>query len=148
MKDFASEQIGYRRATVRTAGTGQPPRWPLMLPVKVISEANRREHWAVAHRRRQGQRGAVAAFMARYVGDIRRMAGAATPDAPLVVTLWAMTPQHQRPMDSDNLVRSLKAVRDEIAVVAGLDDGDQRVRWEYHEGSCGGKEYWVMVSMR
>lgn len=37
----------------------------------------------------------------------------------------------RRRMDSDNLIGSLKPLRDAIAQSIGIDDGDPRIRWEY-----------------
>lgn len=39
----------------------------------------------------------------------------------------------KRLLDSDNLVGGGKALRDAIAASLGLDDGDRRVKWNYHQ---------------
>ena len=46
----------------------------------------------------------------------------------LVVTLTRIG---ARKLDSDNLARSMKAVRDGIADALGIDDGSDRIEWKY-----------------
>ncbi len=47
--------------------------------------------------------------------------------APLSVTITRVAPS--RGLDDDNAVSSAKAVRDAVAGVLGIDDGDERVDW-------------------
>jgi len=47
--------------------------------------------------------------------------------APLTVTITRVAPS--KGLDSDNAVSSAKAVRDAVAGVLGVDDGDGRVDW-------------------
>ena len=46
----------------------------------------------------------------------------------------------RRLLDSDNAVASLKEVRDAVATSLGLDDGDPRIAWEYHQVKTSGEE--------
>ncbi len=36
-------------------------------------------------------------------------------------------------LDSDNLQGALKPLRDAVAYSLGIDDGDPRIEWEYHQ---------------
>lgn len=83
--------------------------------------ATRREHWSKGHRRVKKERAAVALVL----GPARIWA------SPLLaVTLVRCAP---RRLDSDNLVASMKAVRDEVAAWLGIDDGDARVEWRVEQ---------------
>lgn len=100
----------------------------LTLPLRVESEANRREHWAAKHRRTKAQRRHVAeAWLAAY--------GARRPTLPCVVTLTRLGGQ---PLDQeDNLNIAFKGVRDELAAILGVNDRDPRVRWQYRQAPGG-----------
>jgi hypothetical protein len=104
--------------------TPEPGRWSitLKLPCRVLSEANRRDHWAVAHRRAKQQADALhAALEAAGLTDHR-------PPLPLIVT-WTRT--GRKTLDDDNLQRAFKALRDRLAEWIGCDDGDERITWKY-----------------
>lgn len=107
-------------------------RWSLTLivPVRVVSAANAREHWAARSRRVKGERIAVAAALF-----------AAMPAAPafdrVVVTLTRLG---GRRWDDDNNVSGLKGARDSVAEWLRVDDGDPRVTFAYAQepgGACG-----------
>ncbi len=88
------------------------------LPLRVVSEANRRDHWAAKAKRVKAQRQAVAyAWLA---------AGLPRGRKPASVLLTRMAP---RRLDDDNLAGAFKAIRDEIALLCGVDDRDESVRW-------------------
>ncbi len=96
----------------------------LTIPIRTISEANQREHWAKKAARVKDQRG-TALLMARM--PLRPFRS--TPH--LLITLTRIAP---RPLDTDNAVRSLKAIRDGIADALGIDDGNvARVTWAYRQ---------------
>ncbi len=120
-RETVAKVAGKKRKTVATGGS---PKWALTLypACRVISEANSREHWAVANRRKKEQQAAVeAAWKASVAWFVR-------PDLfplPLVVTLTHVGPE----MDDDNLSRSFKGVRDCLAALIGIDDGDNRIQW-------------------
>ncbi len=107
-------------------------------PVRLVSEANRREHWAVQRRRKIEQQQHVAlAFFAALKG--RRL----HVSMPCLVTL---TRVGAKTLDSDNLANSFKAVQDAIAQKLGVDDGDvSRVRWVYEQRATGRHEYSLEV---
>lgn len=78
----------------------------------LVSEANTREPWAVRHARRTFQR--------RHVGAALASLGPCPLALPLAVTITRSGP---RALDTDNLQGSAKAVRDELALWLGVDDG-------------------------
>lgn len=94
------------------------------VPIKLAVGLNNREHWAAAHRRVLKERQAVWACFPR-----RKM-----PEAwpmPIYVRLTRTSPR-VRPMDFDNLVGSLKGIRDAVAWLLNVDDGDEsRIRFTY-----------------
>lgn len=102
--------------------------WCDVPSVRVVSEANSREHWAARHRRHKAQRFAVLAVL----GPRSRR-----PPLPCVVTLTRKGP---RKLDTDNLAGGFKAVRDAVAEWLGVDDSpDAPVEWRYEQakGSYG-----------
>lgn len=56
-----------------------------------------------------------------------------SPTALAARNVIVLTRRGKRLMDSDNLTRSLKAVRDEIAAWLGIDDGSAQVQWVYEQ---------------
>ena len=92
------------------------------LPVVVVSEMNRRDHWAVVRRRTTGHKDSVFAAFLEY----------AFPKwiqtARFAVTLTRIGGKH---MDRDNLAGSFKGVQDGVALALCIDDGDPNVQWSY-----------------
>jgi hypothetical protein len=105
------------------------------LPLRIVSEANARDHWTKSAKRAREQRG-VTAFALRP----KLTSAVVKPQRMTVVTL---TRQGPRSLDSDNLQRALKAVRDGVADALGMDDADPRIEWRY--GQERSKTYGVMV---
>lgn len=91
------------------------------IPVKTVSESNVREHWAVKAKRAKTQREAARLMLARW----KRLGKGKGKISVRLVRLGA------RNLDSDNLARSFKAIRDGIADAFGIDDGDARFEWQY-----------------
>jgi hypothetical protein len=60
------------------------------------------------------------------------------------ITLTRIAP---RKLDTDNLTRSLKAVRDGIADALRIDDGNERLSWHYRQEKRKLKEYSVIVEV-
>lgn len=94
----------------------------ISLPIRTVSEANNREHWRVKSQRAKQQRGWASAAVESMENKISRSA------EHLQITLTRFGP---RLMDGDNVVRSLKAVRDGVADAIGIDDGDAFYDWRY-----------------
>ncbi len=103
-----------------------------LIPLRLPSAANLREHWRVRHKRVQAQRQIVAV----YIG------GKPRPTLPVVVTLTRIAP---RPFDDDNLSSAFKAMRDEVAKWLGVTDNHPAVRWEYGQRRGGVGEYAVTI---
>lgn len=101
------------------------------LPLRIVSVANQREHWATKARR-----------TARH-----RHAAIAVPVLPLpvVVTLTRIAP---RKLDDDNLRTAFKALRDGVADRLGVADNDPRVRFEYDQERGKPKEFAARVMVR
>lgn len=91
------------------------------IPLKVISEANCREHFRVKAKRVKAQRGIVAAHCCTELWG--------RPKPSRVV----FTRVESRDLDSDNLAGAFKAVRDEVAKCLNFDDRDKAVTWEYEQ---------------
>ena len=116
------------------------------IPIRTVSEANRREHWAAKAKRAKAQRGLAGALTRLNLIN----AEPCKFDAPRnsrrrSVTLTRVAP---RKLDTDNLARSLKAVRDGIADALGIDDGDERVAWLYAQRRGAPKTHEVEVEIR
>lgn len=101
------------------------------LPIRIVSVANRREHWSKRHKRAQAHK--KAALM--------------VPKAslPCQVTLTRVAPKAGGWMDSDNLQTAFKALRDGIAARLGVDDADDRVTWVYRQQA--GPHYAALVKI-
>jgi hypothetical protein len=93
------------------------------VPIRIVSEANRRDHWRTSARRHHHQR--VEAFTAL------RVAHGPNDDAgPHMITLVRIAP---RALDDDNLAAGFKAARDGVADWLKIDDGDKRLTWRYEQ---------------
>jgi hypothetical protein len=103
-----------------------------LIPLRLPSAANLREHWRVRHKRVQAQRQLVAI----YIG------GKPRPTLPVVVTLTRIAP---RALDGDNLQSAFKAMRDEVAKWLGVPDNHPSIRWEYGQRRGGVGEYGVVI---
>jgi hypothetical protein len=104
----------------------------LLIPLRLPSAANLREHWRVKAKRTQAQRQLVAL----YIG------GKPRPALPVVVTLTRIAP---RALDGDNLQGAFKAMRDEVARFLGVPDNHPAVTWEYGQRRGGVGEYAVAI---
>jgi len=92
------------------------------IPLRTGRGGNNREHWAMAHRRNLQEQEAVAWYLHR--------ASRKPPKPPVDVVLVRITPS-AKGVDSDNLVASMKSVRDAVAKWFGVDDADEgAVRYE------------------
>lgn len=110
--------------------TGAAPAWAFVLypACRVISESNSRGHWSVGASRAKAQRAAVLA--AWHASPLAMTAHLRAWGAvlPVTVTLTHFGPKMDR---DDNLNRAFKAIRDEVARLIGVDDGDECVGWRY-----------------
>ena len=105
----------------------------LTLPIRTVSEANQREHWAKKAKRAKGHRSVVAwALSSRGVKGLL--------GRPLSVTLTRIAP---RGLDADNLAGSFKHVQDGVADALGIDD--RHIVWVYEQRKGKPKEYAVEI---
>lgn len=102
----------------------------VLVPLKIESTANLREHWRKrAHRTQLHRRQAFAALrQALPSPGIRRS----------LVTLTRIAP---RQLDDDNLAHAFKAVRDGVADWLGLPDNHPDVQWKYAQRKGKPKTY-------
>lgn len=102
--------------------------------IRLVSEANIHEHWGTTSKRVKEQRQWI------YVHAKRHM----PVPFPAVVTMTRIAP---RELDDDNAVRSCKAIRDELALLMGIDDRDPRVKWVVKQSKGSPKQYGVRVQI-
>lgn len=121
-------KYGEGRAAQRKAWELQMRQLPgLFIPIRTMSEMNRRDHWAAKDRRRKAQMVAVFTEMNLAGGwQLNNVAGRCV-----------LTRYGPRKLDTDNLAASFKFIRDEIAFRVGVDDGDERWEWEYKQEISG-----------
>lgn len=92
--------------------------------LKLVSEANRRDHWAARHRRVRAQKNLVTLVLNGALPRNVLVVG------PVEVTITRISP---RRLDDDNATISAKAVRDAIAAALGVNDGSDVVRWRVEQ---------------
>jgi hypothetical protein len=114
----------------------------LVIPMKVASVANLREHWRSKARRNAVQRAAVHLAVTSAWARGERIADPPPPGT--VVTFTRVAP---RELDDDNLASAFKAIRDQVAAEMGIDDRDKRVRWAYAQRKGGPRECAVVIEI-
>lgn len=92
------------------------------IPIRTVSEANARDHWAKRAKRMKTHR--RTAYLATLAALRRRRIA-----LPCVVTITRVAPSNG--LDSDNLAGSAKGARDGIADALHVDDGSPLVEWRY-----------------
>jgi hypothetical protein len=94
----------------------------ILVPIRTGRGQNDRGHWRTKHRRTKNQGTAVAWVLTR----------ATKPQIPCSVLLTRVAPSNG--LDSDNLVGSMKAIRDAVAAWLGVDDRHvQLVSYRYDQ---------------
>lgn len=111
----------------------------VLVPIRIESEANRREHYYKVHDRKRAHAHAVGWVMKQHKPP------AIAEDGQLVVV---MTRIGARDMDSDNLAGGCKQSRDTLAKWLGLDDGDKRISWLYQQRRGKPKEYALEITLQ
>lgn len=105
------------------------------VPIRTITAANAREHYAARARRVKGERLALR----------RAMAGLRVPALPIVVTFTRLSP---RLCDDDGLPTAAKGLRDEIAALYGTGDSPTHpIRWQYRQEKRLGKPIGMTVEI-
>lgn len=101
----------------------------VLVPIRTVSEMNRRDHWSARHRRSKQQK-ELTMLLLRTTKVDRSLF-----KPPYLVTLTRVGPGAIK--DSDNLAASTKAVRDAVATFLGVDDADLaangQVQWQVRQ---------------
>jgi len=113
----------------------------ITLDLRTKSEANLRENWHVKTKRVRMQR-QITCIMVR---QCRKNWRDDLPGTTYVITLTRIAP---RPLDSDNLARSFKAIRDGIADALEINDGSKRLVWNYGQEKGLPKKYAVRIEIQ
>ena len=92
----------------------------VVLPLKIISEANSRDYWRKSAARKKLHRATARALLQSYARPMHA--------GPIGITLTRRGP---RRLDDDNLASGFKAARDGVADWLGIDDGSERLTWAY-----------------
>ena len=96
------------------------------IPIRTYSNANQRQHWAKRTAQNKQQKADVSICTQAFLNGARL--------APPIRVILTRMSTAVTPLDTDNLASSMKAVRDAICSVLGLDDGDRaRIRFAYDE---------------
>ena len=94
----------------------------IKFPIKTVSEANMREHWASkGKRKRQQQHDFHLIWLSHSPGQV---------DLPCDITFVRYS---CRTMDQDNLAGAFKHVQDQLAREIGVDDGNSQLRFDYQQ---------------
>lgn len=110
-----------------------------VIPIKTVSEANSREHWAIKNNRHRRQ----SFFIKLSFHEIMTE----TP-LPCVITMTRLSP---RLLDDDNLMAAFKHIRDVLADLLipgkkmGMADSDPRITWKYAQEKS--KSYGVRIAI-
>lgn len=124
------------------------------LPLRLVSEANERIHWAKKSKRTKLQRAtayqaASSSLRALNVSPSQPVSAQnegtfqVEPYLPLWVQITRVAP---RSLDTDNLAGACKHVRDGIADALGVDDRHSHlVAYSYSQAKGGAKHYEVRV---
>jgi len=107
----------------------------IRVPIKIVSVANLRLHWAVKAKLAKSHRSKAFSALASV---------AAPPAPPCTLVLTRVAP---RALDGDNLQSAFKAVRDGVADWLGVDDGHQQLDWQYKQRKDGPKVYAVEIEV-
>lgn len=107
-------------------------------PIKVISEANSRGHWAKGYKRGAGQRIEMQYYWRQALKGRK-----VSPPCTVRLTRIACGVE----LDDDNLRRAFKAIRDQIAAEIGIDDGSKLILFEYDQEIIHKRQYSIRVEV-
>lgn len=109
----------------------------VLIPVRIESVSNLREHWAKRANRAKQHRMLAWAEL-RAVDPGRNLLG------KVCVTLTRIAP---RALDDDNLRSALKAARDGVADWLGVPDNHPAVEWRYGQEKGRPKQYALRIQV-
>lgn len=104
----------------------------VLIPLRTVSALNAHELWQARNRRTKAERAETDVALRRRMGWQAQAAfkRELAAGGRLVVTLER---RGRGTLDDDNLRGALKGVRDEVASWLGINDRDERVRWDYEQ---------------
>ena len=108
----------------------------IRVPIKIVSVANLRLHWAVKAKLAKSHRSKAFSALASV---------AAPPAPPCTLVLTRVAP---RALDGDNLQSAFKAVRDGVADWLGVYDGHKDLDWQHSQRKDGTKVYAVEIEVK
>ena len=106
------------------------------LPLKIISEANSRDHWRKSAERKKEHRMIARAILQQHARPMH--------NGSVRILLTRIGP---RVLDDDNLASGFKACRDGVADWLGIDDGSPRLAWSYDQSKGSAREYAAIVAV-
>lgn len=113
------------------------------IPIRTRLGLNSREHWRARSARVKKEREQVGLALLTVNKQLRAAYDLLHKgDTALAIGMKRISPGT---LDDDNLVGSLKGIRDAVAFALGIDDRDKRVAWIYEQGKGAPKEYAVRV---
>ena len=107
----------------------------IQMPIRIESEANKREHWAVRNKRKVKQQSDFS-----YLWRNAKL----KPSLPCTVIF---TRYANRILDDDNCIGGFKAVRDQLAKEIGIDDGSDLISFKYRQEKLSKREYYITVEI-
>jgi hypothetical protein len=118
-----------------------------LLAIRIESEANLSGHWRGKAARVKLQRSITRTMVGQKLREIGvRPGDLLAGEGNCLVVLTRVAP---RPLDDDNLARSLKAVRDGVADAFKTDDGvKSKLKWRYGQEKGPPKQYAVRIQIK
>lgn len=123
------EKMPSSQRSPKEAKATQKAFWALemTLPIKTVSEMNNRDHNLRRHSRFKKQAEELAVWwICLPMPPVHKL----QYYFPLTITFTRMS---RNTLDDDNLRSSLKGIRDQIAKLAGADDGSDKFVWKYEQ---------------
>ena len=118
------------------------------IPIRTISEANARGHWAKNLKLHDAQKFLARTLTKNALDELPVDHELRQRNTPINILMVRLAP---RKLDDDNCVSSMKCIRDSIADVLvpgkrpGMADGGGRLAWTYNQRKA--KKYGVEVTL-
>lgn len=107
--------------------------------IKTVSEANTREHWAAKNKRKKAQQEEFSWRWKHW-----KLSGRPAVTFPCAITF---TRYSCNVLDSDNLAGAFKHVRDQLAIEIGIDDGSDKIKFEYKQERIEKRQHYFTVEV-
>ena len=114
--------------------------YSIFIPLKVDSEQNKKEHWAVSNKRHQLQKLVVKQYLSTQ----------SKITLPCTIILTRIAP---RKMDTDNMIFGFKFIKDAVAewihpgLATGRADDDPNITWLYDQEKGKPKQYAIRIEI-